>query len=905
MKQQSLSAEETRLLEDREGKRPWKRWGPYISDRAWGTVREDCSADGSAWTYLTHDMARSKAYRWGEDAIAGLCDQDQILCFGIAFWNTRDPILKERFFGVSGVEGNHGEDIKELHYYLDSTPTHSYMSCLYKYPQAAFPYEQLVRESQQRTRQQGEYEILDTGVFDQSRYFDVLIEYAKASPEQIAIRITATNRGPAAAELHLIPQIWFRNTWSWNPNAPSPLVPPVIEQAGGSQTWVGLSCTSPSPAQSTLGTRYLYAAGQPGILFTENETNNCRLYGVPNRTSSVKDAFNDHIVQGLPNVLNPTPRGSKAGLHYQTTLKAGASLELHLLLNDAPLSEPFATFASTFDTRKVEADAFYATVQPASLTPDERMVQRQAFAGMLWSKQFYYYDVYTWLRGDNPAAPPPPQRLSGRNSSWAGLYAADIMSMPDKWEYPWFAAWDLSFHCIPLAMIDIDFAKSQLELLIGEKLMHPNGQVPAYEWQFSDVNPPVQAWAVWRIYNMDKHANHEKGDLQFLERCYHKLLMNFTWWVNRKDYEGRNVFEGGFLGLDNIGIFDRSKPLPDGRRIEQADGTGWMALFCLNLMAIGLELAQRDRVYEHLGAKFFEHFMYIASAINQDTSGGIGMWNNTDGWYYDILHEQRDGRDNSYPLAVRSLVGIVPLFAALVLEHRWFEKLPYFRERYEWLLMNRPEFSTGIACIWTPDGQKCLLSIANHDRLMRVIRRVLDESEFLSPYGIRSISKDHQQHPFVLVQGSQQWTVRYEPGESATGIFGGNSNWRGPVWFPMAFMLITALRVYDRFYGETFTIECPTGSGKQMTFNEVAIEIGRRLSSLFLPDAAGRRPMYTNPIMQSDPHFRDHLLFYEYFNGDTGEGLGASHQTGWTGLVAKLLEQEAVERTRSGRTTTP
>ena len=883
------TAEGRRLLRSRGGEEPWRKWGPYVAERAWGTVREDYSADGSAWTFLTHDVARSKAYRWGEDALAGWCDDRQILCFGPALWNTRDPILKERLFGLSGVEGNHGEDVKELFYYLDATPTHSYMRFLYKYPQAAFPYDLLVRENARRTRQEPDYELLDTGIVATGRYFDIEIEYAKESPEQTLIRITATNRGPEPAPLHLIPQVWFRNRWAWRAGGTGE---PVIEPVTGRGETVELRCREP-----LLGDRFLSAAGHPRVLFTDNETNNHRLYGVPNRKTHVKDAFHEFIVHRRAEAVSPVLRGTKVGLHYEFTIAPGQSVRLRLVLSPRRHDDLLARHDAVFDRRREEADEFYAAVHPDTLTDEERRLQRAALAGLLWTKQFYHYDVHTWLHGDNPKAPPPPQRLHGRNSAWQSLYVDDVMSMPDRWEYPWFAAWDLAFHTIPLAMVDIDFAKQQLELLLGEKLMHPNGQIPAYEWAFSDVNPPVQAWAVWRVYNMDKHANREQGDLTFLQRCYHKLLMNFTWWVNRKDRMGRNIFEGGFLGLDNISVFDRSRPLSDNGWLEQADATGWMALFCLNLMAMGLELAQRDTVYEHLGAKFFEHYMYISAAINQEISDGVSMWDERDGWYYDVIHEQSAGVDRAEPLRVRSLVGLVPLFAAQVLEERWYVNLPHFRRRYEWLMTNRPELAGGMACVWTPDGRKCLLSIVNHDRLRRILGRVLDEDEFLSSYGIRSLSRYHLGHPFVLRWGGKPLTVCYEPGESTSALFGGNSNWRGPIWLPTTFMLTTALRVYDRFYGRAFTVECPTGSGRFLTLNEVAMEIARRVCSLFQADATGRRPIYAGSST-AGKQFDDLPLFHEYFHGDTGKGLGASHQTGWTALLAKYLEQLSHTRKR-------
>jgi hypothetical protein len=883
-----VTPEHKRLLEHRAQTHNWKRWGPFIAERAWGTVREDYSADGSAWEFLPHDHARSKAYRWNEDGIAGICDQRQILCFSVALWNGRDPILKERLFGLTCPQGNHGEDVKELYYYLDATPTYSYLKYLYKYPQADFPYTKLEETNRERSTFDPEYELLDTGVFNHGRYFDVTIEYAKITADDIIVRICAYNRGPDPAILHVIPQLWFRNTWGWTSPRRSE---PLITQKPRADEHIELRATHPE-----LGRRILYAKGEPEVMFTDNETNARRLYGIENPKPHVKDAFHAHIIDDVTDVLSPEPRGTKAGLNYVLDIPAGECRQVELRMCAEEHAHPFDTLSRYFSVRQREADKFYTAIQPHNLTDEERRVQRQAFAGMLWSKQYYEYDVHDWLHGDNPKSPPPASRLQGRNADWEHLSTADIFSMPDKWEYPWFAAWDLSFHVIPLAMIDVDSAKHQLELIISEKLQHPNGQIPAYEWQFSDVNPPVQAWAVFRVYNIEKHANGEKGDRQFLERCYHKLLLNFTWWVNRKDSQGRNIFQGGFLGLDNISVFDRSKPLPQGGYLEQADATGWMALFCLNMMAIGLELAQEDQVYEHLGIKFFEHFMSIAAAINQSHGDAMRLWDENDGWYYDAI-QNVDGGGFSGQLKVRSLVGLIPLFAAQILDHSWFDKLPNFKARYEWLMTNRPDLSLGIMCIWTPDGARCLLSIANFDRLKRILERTLDETEFLSEFGLRSLSRYHLARPFVLSVGDRDWTVRYEPAESTTRLFGGNSNWRGPIWFPTAFMLITALRVYDRFYGEMFTIECPRGSGKQLTLNQVAIELGRRLISLFLPAADGKRPCFgENEILQHDPHFKDHLLFHEFFHGDNGAGLGASHQTGWTGLVAKLIEQQAIDR---------
>ena len=882
------TAEHRRCAENRRRGGIWSRWGPYLSERAWGTVREDYSHDGSAWDDFPHDHARSRAFRWGEDGLAGLCDDRQTLCFAPALWNGRDPILKERLFGLAGPEGNHGEDVKELYHYLDATPSHAYLKMLYRYPQAAFPYTELVAEGRRRSAGRPEHELADTGVLDDGRYFDVFVEYAKAEPDTILIRITAHNRGPDAAWLHVLPQIWFRNDWSWPPPAERPPLP-VIEPASAARRC--LHCR-----HHRLGPMWLYDQTDAAALFTDNVTNAERLWGIPNTSRHVKDAFGRYVVEGETSAVNGENTGSKAAWHHRFEVPAGGSHALRLVLTDRAEGRPFDAFDATFDRRIAEADAFYEHVHHAGLTPAERAVQRQALAGMIWTKQFYMLDMKAWLGGDDPRSAPPATRLAGRNRDWSSLSVADVISMPDKWEYPWFAAWDWAFHAVPLAMVDVEFAKDQLELMLSERLQHPNGQIPAYEWAFSDVNPPVQAWAVWRVYNMQKHANREQGDARFLERCYHKLLLNFTWWVNRKDSHGRNVFQGGFLGLDNISVFDRSQPLPGGGHLEQADATGWMGLYCLNMMAIGLELAQHDRVYEHLGIKFFEHFMHIAAAINGTIDEGLSLWDEGDGWYYDVLHGL-PGPDRPVPLKVRSQVGLIPLFAAMVLEHSWFERLPGFKARYEWLLANRPQLTRGLMCVWTPDGARCLLSIVGFDRLRRILERTLDPGEFLSPYGVRALSRHHREQPYRLDVGGRTWTIAYEAGESTTRMFGGNSNWRGPVWFPTNFMLITALRVYDRFFGSRFTVQCPTGSGRQLTLNQAALEIGRRLCALFLPDEHGMRPIYRRqPRLGADPVLGAHPLFYEYFHGDDGAGLGASHQTGWTGLVAKLLDQQAVAR---------
>ncbi len=887
------SVEARRLQEHRTEVTDWKQWGPYVSERAWGTVREDYSPDGSAWNYLPFDQAHRKAYRWGEDGIAGLSDRRQILCFAPAFWNGKDAILKERLFGLGNPEGNHGEDVKEVYYHLDATPTHSYLKYLYRYPQAAFPYEELRRVNRERSALEPEYELADTGVFAESRYFDVFIEYARRSPNEILIRIMAVNRGPEAAPLHLLPQLWFRNDWAWGPRRRRE---PVIELEQG----------GPHPVlvarHETLGVWRLAVrpgSASPKVLFTCNETNAPRLYGhrLPGAPDYYKDAFDDYIVHGRHDAVSPQPRGTKAGLHYVFDVPAGESRQVDLVFADVIKPDLFDDFDAIIQQRIAETDAFYDTIHHPKLTAEERMVQRRALAGMIWSQQFYALDMQRWLDGDNPQAPPPASRKHGRNHDWRHLSIANVIVMPDKWEYPWFAAWDWAFHVIPLAMIDPAYAKRQLELMLSEKLLHPNGQIPAYEWAFSDVNPPVQAWAVWRVYNIEKHAHGEQGDLDFLERCYHKLLLNFTWWVNRKDAAGRNIFQGGFLGLDNISVFDRSRPLPGGRRLEQADATGWMGLYALNMLSIGLELAQHRPNYEHLAMKFFEHFLAIAAAINQEISPGLSLWNEEDGWYYDVVHGVNGDEGPGLQLRVRSQVGLIPLFAAMVLKHSWFEHLPNFRKRYEWVTRHRPDLGAGLACIWAEDGTRCLLSIVNYHRLKRILQRTLDETEFLAPYGVRALSRYHLEHPYTLRIAGEELTVRYEPGESTNRLFGGNSNWRGPIWFPTTFMLITALRVYDRFFGDQFRIECPTGSGNMLTLNEVAMEIARRMTQLFLPDENGRRPMYRGcPLFENDPAFSEQLLFYEYYHGDNGRGLGASHQTGWSALVAKLLDQLARSR---------
>ena len=875
-----MTPEELRLEETRQQKAHWQRWGPYLSERAWGTVREDYSQYGNAWEYLSHDHARSKAYRWNEDGIAGICDRHQYICFAVALWNGRDPILKERLFGLTGNEGNHGEDVKECYFYLDSTPTHSYMKYLYKYPQAAFPYSQLVEENRRRDKHSPEFELMDTGVFAEGRYFDVVVEYAKDSCEDILARISVTNHGPDRAELHLLPSMWFRNTWSWGNDGTRP----VLRKAAGTRHGIEVE-------HANLGRRQLACEGTPELLFTENETNFQRLYGSPNSSPYVKDGINEYIVHGTRGAVNPGHDGTKAAAHYVLSLEPGETKSVRLRFRPSAMSsEPFGkTFDRIFTQRIREANEFYSNVIPEHLSEDARNVMRQAFAGMLWSKQFYHYVVRDWIQGDPGLPAPPSERVNGRNHDWPHLYNADVISMPDKWEYPWYAAWDLAFHCLSLALVDSEFAKQQLVLMTREWYMHPNGQLPAYEWAFGDVNPPVHAWAALRVYKIEKKRR-GVGDRAFLERVFHKLMLNFTWWVNRKDSEGRNVFQGGFLGLDNIGVFDRSAPLPTGGHIEQADGTGWMAMYCLNLLAIAMELASEDPAYEDVASKFWEHFLYIANAINHLGSDGTGMWNEEDGFYYDVLHMPDGGH---IPMKVRSMVGLIPLFAVETLEPKVCNKLPGFKRRLEWFVENRKDLTRNVACMNTHgQGERRLLSIVNQEQLRRVLKVMLDEREFLSPYGIRAVSRIHREHPYVLSANGMEHRVDYEPGESSTGLFGGNSNWRGPIWFPVDYLLIESLQKFHHYLGDDFKVECPTGSGHMMTLWEVAAELSRRMSRIFLKGDDGGRPVHgANQLYRDDPNWSDLVLFYEYFHGDTGAGVGASHQTGWTGLVAKLLQQ--------------
>ncbi len=883
MQSNKLTAEEQRLDDCRTYKAHWKRWGPYISDRAWGTVREDYSANGDAWEYLPHDHARSRAYRWNEDGIAGICDRHQYICFALALWNENDPILKERLFGLTGNQGNHGEDVKEYYFYLDNTPTHSYMKYLYKYPQAEFPYTRLVDENRGRGKRDPEFELLDTGVFDDERYFDITVEYAKASPEDVLIRITATNRGPDPARLHVLPTIWFRNNWSWLDGASRPR----LSLGPASQPDTELIVEHPQ-----LGTRYLYCEGNPVVLFTENETNTQRLYGTPG-PAFCKDGINDYVVNGRVDAVNQAGFGTKAAPNYPLTIAAGEAVTLQLRLTNqrwlAPKRPLDGEFDRVFLARQAEADDFYQGIIPDSLSDDARNVMRQSIAGLLWSKQFYHYVQHEWIHGDPTQPAPPRERRHGRNKEWPHIYNADVISMPDKWEYPWYAAWDLAFHCVPLALVDSDFAKEQLVLLTREWYMHPNGQFPAYEWALGDVNPPVHAWAAWRVYKIDKKQR-GRGDRAFLVRVFHKLLLNFTWWVNRKDAEGKNVFQGGFLGLDNIGVFDRSAPLPTGGYIEQSDGTSWMAMYTLNLLAIAFELAKEDPAYEDVASKFWEHFLYIANAMSHRGHDGQSMWNEEDGFFYDVLHLP-DGK--RFPMKVRSMVGLIPLFAVETLDSELLDRMPSFKRRMEWFIGNRPDLTRNTACMQTPGaGERRLLSIVDADKLRRILRFMLDENEFLSPYGIRALSKVHEGHPYVLNIDGHEHRVDYDPGESTTGLFGGNSNWRGPIWFPVNFLLVEALQRFYYYVGDSFKVEFPTGSGRYLTLWDVAGELSRRLSGIFIKDATGRRPVFGDiGKFQSDPHWRDYVLFYEYFHGDTGAGLGASHQTGWTGLVAKLVQQ--------------
>ncbi|OQY97304.1 MAG: glucosidase [Candidatus Brocadia sp. UTAMX2] len=883
-----LPTEAQRLMEANQQKVHWKKWGPYLSERQWGTVREDYSESGDAWNYFPHDHARSRAYRWGEDGLAGISDDNQRLCLALALWNGKDPILKERLFGLTNAEGNHGEDVKEYYFYLDSTPTHSYMKYLYKYPQAAYPYDDIVATNRRRGRHELEYELIDTGVFDQDRYFDVFVEYAKESPEDILIQISVHNRGPEVATVHVLPTLWFRNQWSWVAGSDKP----EAFQTEGSTTYSVVAASYPREEP-----HYLYCEGTPSLLFTENETNTQRLLGVPNRTPYVKDGINNYLVHGQQEAVNPEKKGTKAAAHYRLTVPPGKSHVVRIRLTyvapaalDQTYGKGFGPFGSHFDdvlkNRRQEADEFYATVIPPSLSADAAKVMRQALAGMLWTKQFYYYDVNQWLgeRGSDPFK--PKRRAAPRNDHWHHMYNSDILSMPDKWEYPWYAAWDLSFHVLALTLVDPDFGKQQLDIILKDHYLHPSGQIPAYEWNFGDVNPPVNAFATIFTYRLEK-ARKGQGDIRWLERNFQKLLLNFTWWVNRKDRFGRNVFEGGFLGLDNIGVFDRSAPLPTGGYLEQADGTAWMALYCQNMLEIAIELAMEKESYGDMCLKFVQHFLWIASSMIH-TGEETGMWDEEDGFFYDVLRLP-DGQ--AQRLKVRSMVGLLPLCAVTVFEGELSKKYPEIRDRFTRFLEARPELLT---FIHNPNktgyAERRLGSILNETKLRRVLEKMLDEREFLSPYGIRALSRYHADHPYIFRTGGQEYRVSYLPAESDSGMFGGNSNWRGPIWMPVNGLIIRALLQYYAYYGNDFTVECPTGSGRRMNLYQVAGEITRRLSNIFLQDKDGRRPVYGDTRkFQEDPLWRDYIQFYEYFHGDNGAGLGASHQTGWTGIIARLM----------------
>jgi hypothetical protein len=886
--------EQDRLQTDDEGKVNWKHWGPYLSERAWGTVREDYSPDGSAWEYFPHDHARSRAYRWNEDGLAGICDDHQYLCFALALWNGRDPILKERLFGLTGNQGNHGEDVKEVYFYLDSTPTHSYTKMLYKYPQAAYPYQPLIDENHQRGFLQPEYELLDTGVFDENRYFDVFIEYAKTDPDDLLIRINVANRGDHPAEITLLPTLWFRNTWSWG-----------YESGPMNDVWEKPELRYDKgmilAQHPILGTYSFYADGieeASNFLFTENETNFERLFSSPNASPYVKDAFHRFIVDGDQHAVNPDLIGTKAAVVYRLQIEPGETQVVRLRLaaasHQASHQASFNGFENLFKQRIEEANTFYDLIHAEQLTDEERSIQRQAFAGMLWSKQLYYYDVRQWLHGD-PIARPPGERKQGRNHTWEHLNNFDILSMPDKWEYPWYAAWDLAFHTLPLALVDAEFAKQQLILLTREWYLHSNGQVPAYEWAFSDVNPPVIAWAAWHIYDFDG-----RKDKTFLKRIFNKMLLNFTWWVNRKDVEERSIFQGGFLGMDNISIFDRSSDLPEGGHINQSDGTAWMGFYCMRMMNIAIELAKDDPAYEDMAIKFYEHFLQIAAAMSGFAREDHGLWDEDDGFFYDQLSLPEH---QPITLKVRSMVGLIALTAVETVGQPTLDALPEFANSLKWLSNHRSELTGNMMDTQVEGyGSAHIFSIPTEERLRRVLTYLLNEDEFLAPYGIRSLSKFHEQHPYQIDLDGRHFTVRYEPAEAQSGLFGGNSNWRGPIWFPINFLLIEALRIYYRYFGDDFKIECPTGSGNEITLEQVADDLCRRLSSLFRRDAQGNRPIDGSITrFRDDPHWRDYMLFHEYFHGDNGTGLGASHQTGWTGLVIHLLQQVG----KSATETTP
>lgn len=868
-----MNKEQRRLIEDRDKQKNWRKFGPYLTERQWGTVREDYSRHGDAWDYVTHDMSRSYAYRWGEDGIGGVSDNKQLINIAFAFWNKRDPIIKERLFGLTGREGNHAEDCKEQYYYLDSTPTHSYMKMLYKYPQQRFPYDELVAENRRRGKLDPEFELVDTGIFDSGKYFDIFLEYAKADTDDVLFKVTVYNRGPESTSLHVLPQIWFRNTWSLGYDDYKP------EMYLDEEKFIQVS-------HRDVGSYYFMADGECTSLFCENASNSKRLWNSPLQ-GTAKDGINDFVVFGKQDAVNHLPRGTKAAFNYELTIPPGKSKTIRLRLAPSFLQNPFKDFDNVFRERLDEADAFYETIQDKIEDSERKEIQRQAFAGMMWSKQFYCYDVSQWLKGDPAQPPPPSERRSGRNHDWMHLNNADIISMPDKWEYPWYAAWDLAFHMIPIAVIDPEFAKHQMKLLTKEWYMHPNGQLPAYEWAFGDVNPPVHGWATWRVYKIDEKIQ-GKGDRRFLEEVFHKLLLNFTWWVNKKDHNGNNIFQGGFLGMDNIGVFDRSRELPTGGLLEQSDGTSWMAMFTLNMLRMSLELAKENPVYQSLATKFFEHFLYIAGAMQNVGKEGINLWDDEDEFYYDVLHTP-DG--NAFRMKVRSMVGLVPLFAVEVLDQEIFDAMPEFTRRLQWFLKYRPDLANLISR-WTEKGrgERHLLSLLRGHRMKKLLKRMLDETEFLSEYGVRALSKQHLNNPYVLRSNGGEFTIKYTPGESDTTLFGGNSNWRGPIWFPVNYLLIESLQRFHHYYGDDFKVEHPTGSGKYLTLRQIADDLSERLIRIFTRDN-NRRAVFGNcDLLQTDQHFRDYIYFYEYFHGDNGRGVGATHQTGWTGLVAKLIQ---------------
>ena len=872
-----MTPEELRLQESK--KKNWKKWGPYLTERQWGTVREDYSYDGNAWGFITHEQARSKAYRWGEEGIGGISDEQQNICLAFAFWNGKDPLIKERLFGLTGHEGNHGEDVKELYYYLDSTPTHSYMKMLYKYPQKEFPYTELVHTNRSRNRNEPEYELLDTKIFDKDEYFDIFLEYAKADSDDLIIKATIHNRAAEAAQLAIMPTIWFRNTWTWHQYNTIPEMRAIAPNA------IALE------HQSTED-YYVYFDDYPLLLFCNNETNVEKLYHTEGKKGAFyKDGINEFVVAGKRDAVNGKHRGTKACGLYNLNIKGGESATIQVRLSRKAHEDPFENANTIMELRKQEADEFYAKIQAHITDEDVRHIQRQAFAGMMWGKQFYCYNVKEWIDSEPNNFRVSATRKNGRNSHWKHINNADIISMPDKWEYPWYAAWDSAFHCVPIAIIDPDFAKNQLLLFLSEAYMHPNGQIPAYEWNFGDVNPPVHAWSVMRVYRKDKNLNGGKGDMQFLERAFHKLLLNFTWWVNRKDDTGNNIFEGGFLGLDNIGVFDRSSPLPTGGHIEQADGTGWMAMYSLNMLRIAIELAEKNPVYQDLAGKFFEHFLHIAGAINGTTINNEGLWDSEDNFFYDMLCLP-DG--HSTRLKVRSIVGLIPLFAVETLKSEAYEKMPEFRKKLNFFSKNRPQLAGLVSRYSEPGkGERRLMALLNKYRIQKVLERMLDESEFLSDYGIRALSRYHKKNPYEFnVGGEYTLTVDYQPGESTSSMFGGNSNWRGPIWFPINYLIFESLLKYYDYYGDDFKIEHPKGSGKMHTLKDIAFMLCHRLMNIFREDSKGKRPVYHgNEKMQNDPHFKDHLLFYEYFHGDNGSGLGANHQTGWTGIIAEMMNK--------------